>query len=89
MLPKATPSATDSITSSPEIRDREHSRLSALSNFSIGDVFRDINLSSGPKSVKFPEKLIKVLEQNLQNIAMGKHPRCVLLLLYLYSICIT
>ncbi|KAJ6581995.1 hypothetical protein B0H19DRAFT_1117211 [Mycena capillaripes] len=44
------------------------SRLSALSNFSIGDLFK----GDGPKSVKFPERLIKVLEQKLQNIAMGK-----------------
>ncbi|KAF9481580.1 cytoplasm protein [Pholiota conissans] len=50
---------------------REHSyRLSALSNFSIGDMFRDVR--DGSKSVKFPEKLLKVLEQKLQNIAMGK-----------------
>ena len=41
---------------------REHSsRLSALSNFSIGDMFRDVR--DGSKSVKFPEKLLKVLEQ--------------------------
>ncbi|PBK79212.1 hypothetical protein ARMGADRAFT_175608 [Armillaria gallica] len=39
------------------------SRLSALSNFSIGDIFKDIR--DGPKSVKFPEKLLKVLEQKL------------------------
>ncbi|KAF8124264.1 hypothetical protein K438DRAFT_1649950 [Mycena galopus ATCC 62051] len=49
-----------------------HSRLSALSNFSIGDLFKDVR--DGPKSVKFPEKLLKVLEQKLQNIAMGKDP---------------
>ena len=55
---------------------REHSsRLSALSNFSIGDVFRDVR--DGSKSVKFPEKLLKVLEQKLQNIAMGKEAACV------------
>ncbi|KAG1807094.1 uncharacterized protein BJ212DRAFT_1449371 [Suillus subaureus] len=32
--------------------------------------YRD--LRDGSKSVKFPEKLLKVLEQRLQNIAMGK-----------------
>ncbi|KAG5652063.1 hypothetical protein H0H81_006460 [Sphagnurus paluster] len=54
-----------------EAREREHSsRLSALSNFSISDMFRDVR--DGPKSVKFPEKLLKVLEQKLQDIAMGK-----------------
>lgn len=53
---------------------REHSsRLSALSNFSISDMFDGIR--DGPKSVKFPEKLLKVLEQKLQNIAMGKDAR--------------
>ncbi|GLB44150.1 putative munc13 (mammalian uncoordinated) homology domain containing protein [Lyophyllum shimeji] len=53
--------------------EREHSsRLSALSNFSMTDMFRDIR--DGPKSVKFPEKLLKVLEQKLQDIAMGKDP---------------
>jgi hypothetical protein len=51
---------------------REHSsRLSALSNFSLGDMFRD-----GSKSTKFPEKLLKVLEQKLQDIAMRKDPVC-------------
>lgn len=52
------------------------SRLSgAVSNsiVSFGDLFKDIN-RDGPKSVKFPEKLLKVLEQKLQNIAMGKDP---------------
>ncbi|KAL1692603.1 hypothetical protein GGG16DRAFT_89763 [Schizophyllum commune] len=54
-------------------REREHSlRLSALSNFSISDLFKDVR--DGPKSVKFPEKMLKVLENKLQNIAMGKDP---------------
>jgi hypothetical protein len=58
-------------------REKEHSRLSGLSNsiVSIGDIFRDIR--DGPKSVKFPEKLLKVLEQKLQDIAMGKDAACV------------
>lgn len=61
-----------------EAREREHSsRLSALSNFSIGDMFKDIR--EGPKSVKFPEKLLKVLEQKLQDIAMGKDAACVMM----------
>lgn len=52
-------------------REREHiSRLSALSNFSLSDMFDGIR--DGSKNVKFPEKLLKVLEQKLQNIAMGK-----------------
>ncbi|CAA7262191.1 unnamed protein product [Cyclocybe aegerita] len=68
MLPK--------VTESPKVPssiEREHSsRLSALSNFSIGDMFRDVR--DGSKSVKFPEKMLKVLEQKLQDIAMGKNP---------------
>jgi len=40
-------------------------------------VFRDVTARDGSKSVKFPEKLVKVLENRLENIAMGKDPRCV------------
>ncbi|KIY48530.1 hypothetical protein FISHEDRAFT_43123 [Fistulina hepatica ATCC 64428] len=36
----------------------------------FSDLFKDISGSS--KSVKFPEKLLKILEQRLKNIAMGK-----------------
>ncbi|KAJ6478601.1 hypothetical protein C8R47DRAFT_983974 [Mycena vitilis] len=69
-MPKPTETVT---TTAAAVPDREtHSRLSALSNFSIGDLFKDVR--DGPKSVKFPEKLLKVLEQKLQNIAMGKDP---------------
>ncbi|KAJ6524576.1 hypothetical protein B0H19DRAFT_972064 [Mycena capillaripes] len=72
-MPKPTETATTTATTAADVRDREtHSRLSALSNFSIGDLFKDVR--DGPKSVKFPEKLLKVLEQKLQNIAMGKDP---------------
>ena len=52
-------------------RDRDyHTRISnAVSNsiFSLGDMFRD-----GQKGVRFPKDLIKVLEQKLQDIAMGR-----------------
>ena len=41
-------------------------------------MFKDIR--DGPKSVKFPEKLLKVLEQKLQDIAMGKDPSCGLMI---------
>ncbi|KAJ7153568.1 hypothetical protein C8R43DRAFT_1126845 [Mycena crocata] len=72
MMPRPTETTTTTATTA-DLRDREsHSRLSALSNFSIGDLFKDVR--DGPKSVKFPEKLLKVLEQKLQNIAMGKDP---------------
>ncbi|KZT68058.1 hypothetical protein DAEQUDRAFT_766639 [Daedalea quercina L-15889] len=40
--------------------------------FSIGDLFKD--LRDGQKSVRFPKDLLKVLEQRLGNIAMGKDP---------------
>ncbi|KAF7356251.1 hypothetical protein MVEN_00956600 [Mycena venus] len=59
----------ETVTAASEVR---RSHLSALSNFSIGDLFKDVR--DGSKSVKFPEKLLKVLEQKLQNIAMGKDP---------------
>lgn len=79
MLPK--PAEVPGNTN-PEVREKEHiSRLSgALSSsiFSIGDLFKDMR--EGPKSVKFPEKLLKVLEQKLQDIAMGKDAACVMLL---------
>ena len=64
-------------------KDREHSSrmVGAISHSitSIGDVFRDVTAREGSKNVKFPEKLIKVLEQRLENIAMGKDPAYVLL----------
>ncbi|KAJ6518733.1 hypothetical protein C8R45DRAFT_949096 [Mycena sanguinolenta] len=62
---------TETAATASEVRGHR-SHLSALSNFSIGDLFKDTR--DGPKSVKFPEKLLKVLEQKLQNVAMGKDP---------------
>lgn len=76
MLPKPSTDHSQPGASSSELRDGHSSRLSALSNFSIGDMFKDISVS-GSKSTKFPEKLLKVLEQKLQDIAMGKDARCV------------
>ncbi|KAI0052473.1 hypothetical protein FA95DRAFT_1483448 [Auriscalpium vulgare] len=71
--PKPIDSANSSNGEAP--REREHSsRLSgAISSsiFSIGDLFKD-SVRDGTKSVKFPEKLLKVLEQRLEDIAMGK-----------------
>ena len=64
------PKPTETAQPEPE-RDRDYSsRLhGAISSsiFSIGDLFRD-----GQKGVRFPKDLIKVLEQKLQDIAMGK-----------------
>lgn len=74
LIPKAAPEPSHVEAA----KEREHSsRLSALSNFSLGDMFKDMNLRDGSKSVKFPEKLLKVLEQKLQDIAMGKAAGCV------------
>jgi hypothetical protein len=57
-----------------EQKEREQSsRLSALSSFSLGDLVEGVR--DGSKSVKFPEKLIRVLETRLQSIAMGKDAR--------------
>ncbi|KAH7927207.1 hypothetical protein BV22DRAFT_1085505 [Leucogyrophana mollusca] len=68
------PKVTDARTNAAESKEKEHySKISgAISNsiVSIGDIFKDIG--GGSKSVKFPEKLLKTLEQKLQNIAMGK-----------------
>jgi hypothetical protein len=72
MQPRA--AAVTPNTAASSARDKDYSsRLSgALSSsiVSIGDLFKD--LREGSKSVKFPEKLVKVLEQKLQDIAMGK-----------------
>lgn len=66
------PKVTEPKPPGMDLRDREHSsRLSVLSNFSIGDIFRDVS-GGGSKSTKFPEKLVKVLEQKLQDVALGK-----------------
>lgn len=73
LVPKVEPTAA--VTN--ETREKESSsKLSALSNFSLGDMFDGIR--EGPKSVKFPEKLLKVLEQKLQDIAMGRDAGCVI-----------
>jgi hypothetical protein len=71
MRPKA---AAEVTPSSADIKEKENysQRISgALSSsiFSIGDLFKD-----SQKTVKFPEKLLKALEQKLQSITMGKDP---------------
>lgn len=72
------PKAVDSNAGSePEVREQQRDHASRISDaisssiFSIGDVFRDVT-RDGTKSVKFPEKLLKVLEAKLASIAMGK-----------------
>lgn len=61
-------------------RDRESFHTSRLtgaisSSFSsVTDLFRD---PSGNRGAKFPDKLFKVLDLKMQNIAMGKDPQSV------------
>ncbi|KAH7882233.1 hypothetical protein F5I97DRAFT_1913420 [Phlebopus sp. FC_14] len=70
------PKSPERQSNSIESKEKEHhSKFSgAISSsiISIGDIFKEIR--DGSKSVKFPEKLLKVLEQRLQSIAMGKDP---------------
>ncbi|KAG8934303.1 hypothetical protein FRC01_003816 [Tulasnella sp. 417] len=59
-------------------RDRESFHTSRLTGAissslnSVTDLFRD---PSGHRGAKFPEKLFKVLDLKMQNIAMGKDPQ--------------
>ena len=72
MQPKVEPQAQ--VETPKEQRDYS-SRLSGAitgSIVSIGDVFKDYR--DGTKAVRFPKELLKVLEQKLQDIAMGKDP---------------
>lgn len=62
----------------PPERDRESfhsSRLTGAISSSLStltDLFRD---PTGHRSIKFPEKLFKVLDLKMQNVAMGKDPQ--------------
>jgi hypothetical protein len=72
ILPKVAES-----TQAAAVREREnHSRIQGAI-FSIGDLVKDTITRDGSKVVKFPEKLLKILEQRLQDIAMGKDASCV------------
>ncbi|KAH9920869.1 uncharacterized protein BXZ73DRAFT_91884 [Epithele typhae] len=68
--PKAV-EAAQAVQKQEQERERDYSAriTNAVSNsiFSLGDLFRD-----GQKGVRFPKDLIKVVEQKLQDIAMGK-----------------
>lgn len=70
------PNAANGVPGSSGKEGKEHSsRLSgaissSMNLLSLGDLFKDSK--DGSKNVKFPEKLLKVLEQRLENIAMGK-----------------
>ena len=66
-----------------ESRDYSSRLSGAISGsiVSIGDVFKDYR--EGTKAVRFPKDLVKVLEQKLQDIAMGRDPAYVLVLWHL------
>jgi hypothetical protein len=71
------PKPANKIKEEPEQREREHTstRISeAISHsfYSIGDLFKDVSVGGSGKSVKFPKELVKVLEQKLASIAMGR-----------------
>ena len=82
MQPKQTESLPAVNGENKEYKD--HLRSIQNSIFSIGDLFKDVG-RDGPKSVKFPEKLLKVLEAKMQNIAMGKDPGYVVFCSVLFS----
>ncbi|KAJ7812022.1 hypothetical protein B0H14DRAFT_3090547 [Mycena olivaceomarginata] len=58
----------------PSSRAKAGSRGHGIGSAGIPQASIGFDVRDGPKSVKFPEKLLKVLEQKLQNIAMGKDP---------------
>lgn len=73
MAPKTT--ATPSNGEAPKERDHTKEYTAKLTGalYNIGDLFKDMG-RDGPRAVKFPEKLLKVLDAKMQNIAMGKDP---------------
>jgi hypothetical protein len=79
MQPKPEVASTNQET---ERREREYvARLQgAVSNslVSIGDLFKD-TLRDGPKTVQFPEKMLKVLDKRLEKIGMAQDPSYALL----------
>ena len=69
MQPKAVEAAHPEPEREKDYSARIHGAISSYSSsiMSIGELFRD-----SQKGVRFPKDLIKVLEQKLQDIAMGK-----------------
>jgi hypothetical protein len=81
MTPKpAGSSNSEAFSEGRESKDYSSRFAGAVSNsfLSIGDVLRDAG-GGTPKSVKFPEKLLKVLEAKLEAIAMKTDRKYVLL----------
>lgn len=79
MQPKAIEPQAQEAPRERDYAGRLHGAISG-SIVSIGDVFKDYR--DGTKAVRFPKDLVKVVEQKLQDIAMGKDPACVVLLHY-------
>lgn len=77
MQPKTIEQPTVHHEAPRESRDYSSRLSGAISGsiVSLGDVFKDYR--DGTKAVRFPKDLLKVLEQKLQDIAMGKDPACV------------
>lgn len=65
------------VEADPKDRDYSARLQGALQSsiLSLGDLFKDPR--DGGKGVRFPKDLLKVLEQKLQDIAMGKDAACV------------
>ncbi|THH29980.1 hypothetical protein EUX98_g4219 [Antrodiella citrinella] len=69
------PKVAEPSPAEPEAKERDYAaRLGSISSsiFSVGDLYRDMR--DGTKVVRYPKDLLKVLEQKLQDIAMGKDP---------------
>lgn len=61
-------------TSNGEAKEsKDHLKSIQNSIFSFADLIKDVGRDNS-KSSKFPEKLIKILETRMQNIAMGRDP---------------
>lgn len=71
--PQAAPLAS-TVNGDPRDSRAYESRLSGITNSfaAFGDLIKDMGGRDGPRPVKFPEKLLKVLDQRMQDIAMGK-----------------
>jgi hypothetical protein len=83
LTPKPSESPTTAAVVSRDSRDRESKDVSAKITAytsslydSFTDLLGDFAIRDGSKAVKFPERLIKVLEGKLQDIFMGKDPKC-------------
>lgn len=83
LTPKPSESPTTSAVISRDSRDRESKDVSTkISTYtsslydSFNDLLGDFAGRDGSRAVKFPERLIKVLEGKLQDIFMAKDPKC-------------